>query len=52
MMIPKTAGRRAGRAAAYVDILLPNEDEVRRIARQASVEDALDALAPQIPSSS
>jgi sugar/nucleoside kinase (ribokinase family) len=38
-----------GELLPYVDILLPNEDEVRRIARQASVEDALDALAPQIP---
>ena len=32
-----------------VDILLPNDDEIRRIARRDTVEAALDALAPQIP---
>jgi len=33
----------------YVDLLLPNNDEIRRIARRDTVEAALDALAPQIP---
>jgi len=32
-----------------VDILLPNDGEIRRIARRDTVEAALDALAPQIP---
>lgn len=32
-----------------VDILLPNDDEIRRIARRDSVDEALDALAPRIP---
>ncbi len=32
-----------------VDILLPNEDEVRRIARRDTVEEALDVLSPQVP---
>ncbi|HEX4040033.1 MAG TPA: carbohydrate kinase family protein [Acidobacteriaceae bacterium] len=32
-----------------VDLLLPNEDEVRRIARRDTVEAALDALAETIP---
>ncbi len=33
----------------YVDLLLPNEDEILRIARRDSVEAALDALAPLVP---
>lgn len=33
----------------YVDILLPNEDELRRIARRDSVEEALDVLSGQVP---
>ena len=33
----------------YLDILLPNEDEVRRIARRSTVEDALDALSLKVP---
>ncbi len=33
----------------YVDILLPNEDEVRRIARRNTVEEALDALSSRVP---
>jgi sugar/nucleoside kinase (ribokinase family) len=32
-----------------VDILLPNEDEIRRIARRNTVEDALDTLGEQVP---
>ena len=32
-----------------IDILLPNEAEIRRIVRRETVEEALDALAPQIP---
>ena len=32
-----------------VDLLLPNEDEVRRIARRETVEEALDALAERVP---
>jgi sugar/nucleoside kinase (ribokinase family) len=32
-----------------VDILLPNNDEVCRIARRDSVEEALDVLAPVVP---
>ena len=31
------------------DVLLPNDDEVRRIAGRDSVEEALDALAPIVP---
>jgi sugar/nucleoside kinase (ribokinase family) len=33
----------------YVDVLLPNEDEVRRIAGRDSVEEALDVLAATVP---
>jgi sugar/nucleoside kinase (ribokinase family) len=33
----------------YIDVLLPNEDEIRRIARRDTVEAALDALSPRIP---
>ena len=33
----------------YVDILLPNEDEVRRIARRDTLEEALDALSSRVP---
>lgn len=33
----------------YVDLLLPNDDEIRRIARRDTVEAALDALAARIP---
>lgn len=32
-----------------IDILLPNEDEVKRITRKPSLEQALDALAPRVP---
>lgn len=32
-----------------IDILLPNEDEILRIARQPTLEKALDALAPRVP---
>lgn len=32
-----------------VDILLPNDDEIRRIARRDSVEEALAVLAPLVP---
>jgi sugar/nucleoside kinase (ribokinase family) len=32
-----------------IDLLLPNEDEIQKIAGKASLEDALDALAPRIP---
>lgn len=32
-----------------VDIFLPNEDEIRRIARQNSVEEALDVLSATVP---
>lgn len=31
-----------------VDILLPNEDEVKRITGRATIEEALDALAPRV----
>lgn len=33
----------------YVDVLLPNDDEVRRIARRHSIEDALDVLSARVP---
>ena len=33
----------------YVDVLLPNDNEVRRIASRDSVEDALDVLAGTVP---
>lgn len=33
----------------YIDILLPNEDEVRRIARRETVEEAFDVLSATIP---
>ena len=33
----------------YIDVLLPNEDEIRHIARRDTVEAALDALSPRIP---
>jgi len=32
-----------------VDILLPNEDEVKRITGQATIEEALDVLRPRVP---
>lgn len=32
-----------------VDLLLPNDDEIRRIARTNSVEEALDRLSAQVP---
>jgi sugar/nucleoside kinase (ribokinase family) len=32
-----------------IDVLLPNEDEIKKIAGQPTLEDALDALAPRIP---
>lgn len=32
-----------------VDILLPNDDEIRRIARRDTVDEALDLLAKQVP---
>ena len=33
----------------YIDLLLPNEDEIRRITRCNVVEEALDALSSQVP---
>ena len=33
----------------HIDLLLPNDDEIRRIARRDTVEAALDVLAPRIP---
>jgi sugar/nucleoside kinase (ribokinase family) len=33
----------------YVDVLLPNDDEIRHIARRDTVEGALDVLAPRVP---
>jgi sugar/nucleoside kinase (ribokinase family) len=33
----------------FVDILLPNEDELRRIARRETVEEALDTLSTRVP---
>jgi sugar/nucleoside kinase (ribokinase family) len=33
----------------YVDLLLPNDTEIRRIARRNSVEEALDALSGTVP---
>jgi sugar/nucleoside kinase (ribokinase family) len=33
----------------YVDLLLPNEGEIRRIAGRETVEAALDVLGPQVP---
>lgn len=33
----------------YVDILLPNDGEVRRIAKRNSIEEALDVLGPIVP---
>jgi sugar/nucleoside kinase (ribokinase family) len=32
-----------------IDLLLPNEDEIKQIARKPTLEEALDALAPRIP---
>jgi sugar/nucleoside kinase (ribokinase family) len=32
-----------------IDVLLPNEDELLRIARKPTLEQALDVLAPRIP---
>ncbi|NYF78122.1 carbohydrate kinase family protein [Granulicella arctica] len=32
-----------------IDLLLPNEDEIMRITRKPTLEQALDALAPRIP---
>lgn len=32
-----------------IDLLLPNEDEIMRIARKATLEESLDLLAPRIP---
>jgi sugar/nucleoside kinase (ribokinase family) len=32
-----------------IDLLLPNEDEIKKIARKSTLEEALDALAPRIP---
>ena len=32
-----------------IDLLLPNEDEIKKIARKPSLEQALDALAPRVP---
>jgi sugar/nucleoside kinase (ribokinase family) len=32
-----------------IDLLLPNEDELKKIAGQPTLEEALDALAPRIP---
>jgi sugar/nucleoside kinase (ribokinase family) len=32
-----------------IDLLLPNEDEIMRIARKSTLEQSLDALAPRIP---
>jgi sugar/nucleoside kinase (ribokinase family) len=33
----------------YLDLLLPNEDEARRIARRDSIEEALDVLSARVP---
>lgn len=33
----------------YVDLLLPNDDEIRRIARRDSVEEAMDVLSGVVP---
>ena len=32
-----------------IDVLLPNEDEIKRIARRATVEEALDVLSARVP---
>jgi sugar/nucleoside kinase (ribokinase family) len=32
-----------------VDLLLPNEDEIKRIARKATLEESLDSLAARVP---
>jgi sugar/nucleoside kinase (ribokinase family) len=32
-----------------IDLLLPNEDEIKKIARKSTLDEALDALAPRIP---
>jgi sugar/nucleoside kinase (ribokinase family) len=32
-----------------IDLLLPNEDEIKKIAGKSTLEEALDALAPRIP---
>jgi sugar/nucleoside kinase (ribokinase family) len=32
-----------------IDLLLPNEDELKRIAHQPTLDQALDALAPRVP---
>jgi sugar/nucleoside kinase (ribokinase family) len=32
-----------------IDLLLPNEDEIKKIANQPTLEAALDALAPRVP---
>ena len=33
----------------HIDLLLPNEDEIRRITRRNTVEEALDVLAAKVP---
>jgi len=33
----------------YLDLLLPNDDEIRRIARRDSIDDALDVLSATVP---
>jgi sugar/nucleoside kinase (ribokinase family) len=33
----------------YLDVLLPNDDEVRRIAKRDSIEEALDVLSARVP---
>ncbi len=32
-----------------IDLLLPNEEEIKKIARKPTLEEALDALAPRVP---
>ncbi len=32
-----------------IDLLLPNEEEIKKIARKATLDEALDALAPRVP---
>jgi sugar/nucleoside kinase (ribokinase family) len=33
----------------WIDVLLPNEDEAKRIARKETIEDALDVLSERVP---
>ncbi len=49
-MTPATAGGGVlDQLLDRIDVLLPNEDEVRRIARKPTLEESLDSLSSRIP---